>query len=65
MTKEELLALAKERCLRLKEILTTEYGIDRNRIYISPDTTVVPESGAGLAGNRADFRLGSALPAPQ
>ncbi|MDR9501560.1 MAG: DUF748 domain-containing protein [Desulfurivibrionaceae bacterium] len=65
VAKEELLALAKERCLRLKEILTKEYGIDRNRIHISPDTTVVPESGAGLAGNRADFILGSALPAPQ
>lgn len=58
VSKEELLALAKERCQRLKEILTTEYGVEDNRLLISPDTTVVPGTGAGLVGNRADFILG-------
>lgn len=58
VSKEELLTLAKQRCRRLKEILIAEYGIPENRILISPDTSVVPTTGAGLAGNRADFILG-------
>jgi hypothetical protein len=58
VSKEDLLTLAKQRCLRLKEILINEYGIPENRILISPDTSVVPTTGAGLAGNRADFILG-------
>lgn len=58
VSKEELLTLARERCLHLKEILVSEYGIAAHRILISPDSTVVPASGAGLAGNRADFILG-------
>ncbi len=58
VSKEELLALARERCLRLKDILIEQYGVEGSRIHISPDATVVPESGAGLAGNRADFILG-------
>lgn len=58
VSKEELLALAKERCLRVKEILVSQYGVDADRIIISTETTVVPATGAGLAGNRADFILG-------
>lgn len=60
VSKEELLFLAKERCQRIKDILIQKYGIEGNRILISADATVVPESGAGLAGNRADFILGRA-----
>ncbi|MEN8256925.1 MAG: DUF748 domain-containing protein [Thermodesulfobacteriota bacterium] len=57
VSKEELAALAMDRCQRLKDILFEVYGVDEKRIIISPNTTVVPESGAGLAGTRADFIL--------
>ncbi len=63
VAKEELLELARQRCRRLKEILTQQYRVDEHRIVISTETTVVPESGAGLAGNRADFILGRLSPA--
>lgn len=62
VAKEELLELARQRCRRLKEILTQQYRMDERRIVISSETTVVPESGAGLAGNRADFILGRLSP---
>ncbi len=61
VSKEELAALAKNRCQHLKDILIEMYDIDERRIIISPNTTVVPESGAGLAGTRADITL-SRLP---
>ncbi len=58
VSKEELLSLAMERCLRIKEILVEQYGLAEDRILISPEASVVPSTGAGLSGNRVDFILG-------
>jgi hypothetical protein len=65
VSKEELLSLAKERCLRIHEILIEQYQVAEERISISPEVTVVPTTGAGLAGNRVDLLLGRLTPATQ
>jgi hypothetical protein len=63
VTDAELLELAGQRCLAVRQYLVDVLKIDGARIAINPQAELIPQNSPGQAGNRVDFLLGSRLAA--
>jgi hypothetical protein len=63
VTDAELLELARQRSLAVRQYLVDVLKIGGARVAINPQAELIPQNSPGQAGNRVDFILGSRLAA--